>query len=904
MSKLEQRIDAVFCMIILQASVYIIIQLGVGILLGMIFMGVSYGVVEGNLVAGQKSLEVGRNVDTLNRHAVKTIQSEDGDIIDCIDIYKQPAFDHPALKNHTIQMTPSYDPTTETRAETIAAKLGGRKRESSRTVTSQLWQKSGSCPKGTIPVLRIQKKDLLKSNSVGEYGRKKQPGFTNELTLGNDSENSYLQQANHSKAVLLTEGFNYLGGKGDIQVFNPYVESDDEYSTSQVCLKHGPYYAFESVESGWAADASKTTGCFDLTCPGFIQTSSEIALGAAIYPISVPRGLPYQITIYIYKDPYTNNWWVQYGGKINIGYWPHKLFKMLSYGAEAVEWGGEVYSSKIGNSPPPHTATAMGSGKFPGPIFGSGCVRRMRVRENTAPLKFLSGFLLMQTSLIVFSNGVYGMSKERKASMEMEIDRKLKLLNKPAVKSIQSEDGDIIDCVDIHKQPALDHPALKKHIIQMAPKYVPEGVSPAMKKESSKTGGSEVKQIWQRSGSCPEGTIPIRRIQKKDLLRAASLQHFGRKPPSHPLQENTIKPDKSLGPNGTDVPVGPETNRSKAVLLSYEYQFLGASGAINVWKPTVDLPDDYSSGQIWLKSGNLSNYDSVESGWVVYPALYGNDQPRSFIHWTSDAYHTTGCFDLTCAGFVQTNNKISFGTALDPVSVASGPQYEIGVSIYMDPVTSNWWLDYGSETKVGYWPGTLFETLNFSAIVAEWGGEVYSSRVLNSQANHTTTQMGSGAFPTSLYGIASYVARIRNMDFSLQWKYPGDKETYLKGQGEYKLVAPGASRASGYWTTTLFTSLSHRAEALAWGGKVINSAHMGAHGQHTQTDMGSGHFLTMGNLRASFIRGIQFIDDKFFTRILWFLVPNITNKNCYGENEGEVSADWAGFYTVRVWRVA
>ncbi|RVW52410.1 hypothetical protein CK203_072033 [Vitis vinifera] len=59
----------------------------------------------------------------------------------------------------------------------------------------------------------------------------------------------------------------------------------------------------------------------------------------------------------------------------------------------------------------------------------------------------------------------------------------------------------------------------------------------------------------------------------------------------------------------------------------------------------------------------------------------------------------------------------------------------------------------------------------------------------------------------------------------------------------------------GYWTTTLFTSLSHRAEALAWGGKVINSAHMGAHGQHTQTDMGSGHFLTMGNLRASFIRG-------------------------------------------------
>lgn len=86
-------------------------------------------------------------------------------------------------------MTPKYDPTTEART----AELEDRKTESSRTVTSQLWQKSGSCPEGTIPVLRMQKKGLFKSNSTGEYGRKKQqpssiPG----------SEYSYLLQANHS----------------------------------------------------------------------------------------------------------------------------------------------------------------------------------------------------------------------------------------------------------------------------------------------------------------------------------------------------------------------------------------------------------------------------------------------------------------------------------------------------------------------------------------------------------------------------------------------------------------------------------------------------------------------------------------------------------------------------------
>lgn len=32
------------------------------------------------------------------------IQSPDGDIIDCVHVSHQPAFDHPFLKNHTIQV--------------------------------------------------------------------------------------------------------------------------------------------------------------------------------------------------------------------------------------------------------------------------------------------------------------------------------------------------------------------------------------------------------------------------------------------------------------------------------------------------------------------------------------------------------------------------------------------------------------------------------------------------------------------------------------------------------------------------------------------------------------------------------------------------------------------------------
>lgn len=45
-------------------------------------------------------------------------------------------------------------------------------------------------------------------------------------------------------------------------------------------------------------------------------------------------------------------------------------------------------------------------------------------------------------------------------------------------------------------------------------------------------------QTWQKSGSCPNGTVPIRRIQREDLLRAASLENFGRKAPEIPSSAN------------------------------------------------------------------------------------------------------------------------------------------------------------------------------------------------------------------------------------------------------------------------------------------------------------------------------------------------------------------------------
>ncbi|WZZ51906.1 hypothetical protein YC2023_052013 [Brassica napus] len=55
-------------------------------------------------LSGQREQEIELRLKQLNKQALKSIEvSSDGEIIDCIPIAKQPAFDHPMLKNHMIQ---------------------------------------------------------------------------------------------------------------------------------------------------------------------------------------------------------------------------------------------------------------------------------------------------------------------------------------------------------------------------------------------------------------------------------------------------------------------------------------------------------------------------------------------------------------------------------------------------------------------------------------------------------------------------------------------------------------------------------------------------------------------------------------------------------------------------------
>ncbi|XP_028803264.1 uncharacterized protein LOC114758387 [Neltuma alba] len=172
-------------------------------------------------------------------------------------------------------------------------------------------------------------------------------------------------------------------------------------------------------------------------------------------------------------------------------------------------------------------------------------------------------------------------------SHKLEVDKLLKKLNKAAAKSIKSPDGDIIDCVSILNQPAFNHPKLKNHKIKMRPNFQPQdNILEVSNEISSKS--KPIVQLWHQSGSCPEGTIPIRRTREEDILRASSMQQFGKK-----NLKNVVLP---LTPNG-----GGQGGYEFASVFIKGDKYYGGKGAMNVWNPNVEQSQEYSLSATWVE---------------------------------------------------------------------------------------------------------------------------------------------------------------------------------------------------------------------------------------------------------------------------------------------------------------
>ncbi|KAM3321826.1 hypothetical protein P3S67_002977 [Capsicum chacoense] len=228
---------------------------------------------------------------------------------------------------------------------------------------------------------------------------------------------------------------------------------------------------------------------------------------------------------------------------------------------------------------------------------------------------------------------------------DLELERQLNLLNKPAIKTIKGRHGEIYDCVDFYKQPAFDHPLLKNH--DFHPRMKP--TLPNLQGDDTPSNINRPFNIELEGGGCPTGTVPIRRITKDDLIRQIHLSQ---------VRDTDNSPDGDFAK--VQIPDNPVN------------KLAGAGAILSLHNPQI-YKHQFSGGFIKVQNG----IDNIQVGWIVNPDLYGDNRTRSY------TYLKTGksaCFNTRCPGFVHVNSAIPLDGELLS-STYGGPIYDIPMYI-------------------------------------------------------------------------------------------------------------------------------------------------------------------------------------------------------------------------------
>ncbi|OAY77557.1 hypothetical protein ACMD2_09853, partial [Ananas comosus] len=501
-------------------------------------------------VSPQRVERIQRFLEKINKPAVKSIKSPDGDIIDCVLMNKQLALDHPLLKNHKIQKVAPKRPASRSEAGNQQPRNGTTRR------AWQAWNHVGNCPEGTVSVRRTTVEDVLRAGSLSRFGKKK-----------------------------------------------VHKQPSETMASS----------AFP--RSGLSQDRTPTRISTPLKLDGRICANKQ-------------RSSPRRNDRPSIDDPNSGNWWLSYQN-IDVGYWPNEIFTHLASYATSVQWGGEIVNNDVNGQ---HTTTQMGSGHFAEEGYRKASYFRNVEVVNSAdalippqsagtnagnpncydiqtfsnanwgfyffydivggimspspPPSALLVLLLLVFVAVVCKETTHASALNAATTMGVSpqklerIQRYLEKINKPAVKSIKGPDGDIIDCVLMDKQLALDHPLLKNHKIQR-----PASLSDDAGDQQPRNIGTTRRalQAWNILDNCPDGTVPVQRTTVEDVLRAGSLSRFGKKEVHQQLDQEAY----------------------------------GTKAIIDVWNPTLQQKNEFSLSQIWVAAGSYakSNINTIEVGW-------------------------------------------------------------------------------------------------------------------------------------------------------------------------------------------------------------------------------------------------------------------------------------------------
>ncbi|XP_056682771.1 uncharacterized protein [Spinacia oleracea] len=273
----------------------------------------------------------------MRRETTSEGKTEKGQVYDCVNFYKQPAFSHRSSKTHipTVNIT--------------SLQSGSRKLEN-------LGLKDG-CPIGTNAGFRVKAGEGLKLlGAHASISIWKPLVYRNEWSVsrmkilnGPDSiEAGWMVNSN-----LYNDPEAHLYARwtaGSSGCFNLLCPGFVQVSTDVPLGVIPPGYSHIGWQnqSGWIASIEKvgSSGCFNLLCPGFVQVSTDVPLG--VIPTSYSHiGWDNQSVSTMSIDK----------KKKQVGYWPKSLFTSLSESGSRVEWGGEI------DNPDSNTPPYMGSGQ-------------------------------------------------------------------------------------------------------------------------------------------------------------------------------------------------------------------------------------------------------------------------------------------------------------------------------------------------------------------------------------------------------------------------------------------------------------------------------------------------------------------------------------------------------------
>jgi hypothetical protein len=357
--------------------------------------------------------------------------------------------------------------------------------------------------------------------------------------------------------------------------------------------------------------------------------------------------------------------------------------------------------------------------------------------------------------------------------------------------------NEVFDCVDMLTQPGARRHGLTAANWVSQPSMLPAEASAEATAEAQQSAAKERSRrdpgiflsadrgevdAEGNAKSCAKGTIPMKRLTLPKLASFETLEHFRSK-------RGQVKSGDGLG--------------AQAMVHEYAHAYdyvtnWGAESTLNIWKSYTELPSEFSLSQIWVTGG--SPVETIETGWQVYPNRVSSNKydAHLFIYSTQDGYANTGCYDLTCDDFVQTNSDVAIGGYFTKHSAVNGTQYASKFLIQKDGTLGHWWIAVDG-VYAGYYPRTLYDTsgIRNQAAKVDFGGEIINS---SPSGRHTKTDMGSGYKPASGFGYAAYQRTIRYVNTSNTYATPSLTESRTKSAC-YDI---DVSTSTGTWKTYFY----------------------------------------------------------------------------------------------------